>query len=141
MLMRRLPDIAIRECVGELRAACRLPIEPQALEMLIEQLRHNFDRILANPDGVKRWADHGQRMRDNARHLGALADFYGNRAGVVGTEALTRAFQMVRQDCTVRAESTPLAYEYCRPEDPPPPEDSVRTNQSQSRRDRVPEPV
>ena len=141
MLMRRLPDIAIRECVGELRAACRLPIEPQALEMLIERLRHNFDRILANPDGVKRWADHGQRMRDNARHLGALADFYGSRAGVVGAEALTRAFQAVREDCTVRAESTPMAYEYCRPPDPPESQDSTRGEQSQSMRDRIPEPV
>ena len=54
-------------------------------------------------------------MRDNGRHVGALADFYGNRDRVVGVEALTRAFQAVREDCTVRAESTPLAYEYCRP--------------------------
>jgi len=69
MTMRRLPDIAIRECVGELRAACRLPIDQEALGVLIERLRPNFERILAHPDGVKRWADHGQRMR---RFLGAL---------------------------------------------------------------------
>jgi hypothetical protein len=141
MFMRRLPDIAIRECVGELRAACRLPIEPQALDTLIERLRHNFDRILAHPDGVKRWADHGQRMRDNARHLGALADFYGSRAGVVDAEALERAFAAVRQDCTVRAESTPLAYEYCRPPGSGDLEDSARTEESRPARSRVPEPV
>jgi hypothetical protein len=141
MYMRRLPDIAIRECVGELRAACRLPIEPAALELLIERLRHNFDRILAHPEGVKRWADHGQRMRDNARHLGALADFYGSRAGSVGEDALNRAFQLVREDCTVRAESTPLAYEYCRPPGGLESEDSVRRDESQPARSRVPEPV
>lgn len=141
MYMRRLPDIAIRECVVELRAACRLPIEPQALDALIERLRHNFDRILGHPDGVKRWADHGQRMRDNARHLGALADFYGSRAGVVDSEALERAFQAVRQDCTVRAESQPLAYEYCRAPGSLNPEDSARDEESRPARSRVPEPV
>ena len=136
MMMRRLPEIAIRECVGELRAACRLPIDQPALDMLIERLHHNFDRILAHPDGVKRWADHGQRMRDNARHLGALADFYGSRDGFVGPDALNRAFQAVREDCTVRAETTTLAFEYCRPPDP---EGSER--RETSTRDRVPEPV
>src|SRR5258708_14332358 len=127
MTMRRLPDIAIRECVGELRAACRLPIDPQALDVLIEQLRPNFERILGHADGVRRWADHGQRMRDNGRHLGALADFYGDRERVVGIEALTRAFQAVREDCTVRAERTPLAHAYCRPGGHPLPATSARS--------------
>lgn len=113
MKMRRLPEIAIRECLGELRAACRLPIDDVALEALVERLRHNFERILAHDDGPRRWADHGQRMRDNARHLGALADFYGSRDGFVGIDAVERAFAAVREDCTVRAESTPLAFEYC----------------------------
>lgn len=112
--MKRLPDIAIRECVGELRAACRLPIDQAALDMVVAWLRPNFEQILAHPDGGKRWADHGQRMRNNARHLGALADFFGSEAGAVSVEELKRAFQMVRADCTVRAEQTPVAYEYCR---------------------------
>jgi len=107
--VRRLPEIAMKECVGELRAACRLPIDESALEKFLDPLRPNFERILAHPDGVKRWADHGQRMRNNGRHLGALADFFGDRAGIVGEDALMRAFQLVRQDCTVRAEATPLA--------------------------------
>jgi hypothetical protein len=107
--MKRLPDIAIKECIEELRAACRLPIEESALDMLVERLRPNFDRILAHPDGPKRWADHGQRMRDNGRHLGAFADFFGRQGGSVGVEALTSAFQIVRDACTVRAEHTPLA--------------------------------
>lgn len=136
MRMRRLPEIAIRECLGELRAACRLPIDGAALDALTERLRHNFDRILAHPDGARRWADHGQRMRDNARHLGALADFYGSRDGFVGVHAVERAFQAVREDCTVRAETTPLAFEYCRP---PIPEDSVSHEEPADAR--VPEPV
>lgn len=115
MMMRRLPDIAIRECLGEFRAACRLPIDDRALQALVERLRHNFERILAHMDGPRRWADHGQRMRDNARHLGALADFYGSRDGFVAIDAIEQAFAAVRQDCTVRAESTPLAFEYCVP--------------------------
>ena len=125
MTMRRLPDIAMRECLMELRAACRLPIDSQAIEVLAERLRPNFERILAHPDGPRRWADHGQRMRDNGRHLGALADFYGSRDRMVGIEALTRAFDAVREDCTVRAEATPLAFEYCRTPGDPQPEDSV----------------
>lgn len=83
MTMRRLPDIAIRECVAELRAACRLPIDGPALDALVERLHHNFDRILTHQDGPKRWADVGQRMRDNARHIGALANFFGDRKSVV----------------------------------------------------------
>jgi hypothetical protein len=114
--MKRLPDIAIKECVGELRAACRLPIDQPALDLIVEWLRPNFERILAHPDGGRRWADHGHRMRDNARHLGAFADFFGSHTGAeaVGIEELKRAFQVVRADCTVRAERTPLAFEYCR---------------------------
>jgi hypothetical protein len=114
--MKRLPEIAIKECVGELRAACRLPIDQPALDLIVEWLRPNFERILAHPDGGKRWADHGQRMRDNARHLGAFADFFGSHTGAdaVGVDELKRAFQVVRADCTVRAEVRPVAYEYCR---------------------------
>lgn len=113
--MKRLPEIAIKECIGELRAACRLPIDQPALDIVVSWLRPNFERILAHPDGGKRWADHGQRMRDNARHLGALADFFGSGSGAekVGIEELKRALTMVRADCTVRAQATPVAYEYC----------------------------
>jgi len=114
--MKRLPEIAMKECLAELRAACRLPIEQAGIELVAGWLRPNFERILAHPDGGKRWADHGQRMRDNARYLGAFADFFASHtsADAVGAEELKRAFQVVRADCTVRAERTPLAYEYCR---------------------------
>lgn len=114
--MKRLPDTAIKECLGELRAACRLPIDQPALDMVVDWFRPNFEHILAHPDGAKRWADHGQRMRDNARHLGAFADFFGSHTGAssIGIDELTRAAQIVRADCTVRAEVSPVAYEYCK---------------------------
>jgi hypothetical protein len=113
----RVPDIALRECVVELRAACRKPIDQEALETLLGWVRPNFERILGHPDGAKRWADHGNRMRDNSRHLGAFADFFGSHTDnlTIGLDELTRAFQVVRADCTVRAESRPIAWEYCYP--------------------------
>ena len=127
--MRRVPDLAINECVRELRAACRLPIEPAALEELVGWLRPNFERILGSHEGSKRWGDHGQRMRDNARHLGAFADFFGSHTGsdTIGAEELKRAFHLVRADCTVRAERTPVAWEYCRENGPAP---SARASES-----------
>jgi hypothetical protein len=114
--MRRLPDIAIKECTAELRAACRLPVDQAGIELLEAWLRPNFERILAHPDGGRRWADHGQRMRDNARFLGAFADFFASHTSraTIGVEDLTRAFEVIRADCTVRAEATTLAYEYCK---------------------------
>jgi len=142
--MKRLPDIALKECLTELRAACRLPIDEAALNVLAGWVRPNFEQILAHAEGGRRWADHGQRMRDNGRHLGAFADFFGSHAGVdrIGLEELTRAFQVIRAECTVRAESTPLAYEYCRPPEPAPePEDAVRHEDGQSARVRIPEPI
>jgi hypothetical protein len=146
--MKRLPDIAIKECVRELRAACRMPIDEAALATLVGWLRPNFERILGHPDGGRRWADHGYRMRDNARHLGAFADFFGSHAEIetIGLEELSRAFQMVRADCTVRAERTPVAWEYCR-EDPPAPHQERRLPDATQAEDflrsvaRTPEPA
>jgi hypothetical protein len=45
----------------------------------------------------------------------------------------------VREDCTVRAESTPLAFEYCRPPKPGETEDSAVRDAIAGAR--VPEPV
>jgi hypothetical protein len=113
--MKQLSDVAIRECVRELRAACRLPIDQPALDTIVGWLRGGFERILDNHEGGRRWANHGQRMRDNARHLGAFADFFASHAEAttVGIEELKRAFQMVRADCTVRAERVPVGLQYC----------------------------
>src|SRR4029453_12242088 len=77
-----MADIAIAECVDELRAACRRPIDPTALDAVIGWLRPQFDGILGCPEGRARWADHGQQMRDNGRYLGALADFFGHQSNV-----------------------------------------------------------
>jgi hypothetical protein len=113
--MKKLSEIALKECIVELRAACRLPIDAAALDTMMSWVRPQFAQILDHPDGVKRWADHGQQMRDNGRHVGAFADFFAKHSDVasVGVAEITRAFEMVKADCTVRSERTALAYVYC----------------------------
>jgi hypothetical protein len=101
-----MPELAIAECVEELRSACRRPIDPAALDEVVSWLRPRFEAILGCPDGRTRWADHGQQMRDNGRHLGALADFFSHQANlpVVSLDALAQAFGMVRAACEVRVD-------------------------------------
>src|SRR5262245_22984074 len=111
----KMSEIAIRECVAELSAGSRRPIETAAVETVVEWLRPQFEKILDRLDGARRWAEHGERLRENSRHMGALADFFGSHAGVeiVGIDQLSSALKMVRADCTVRSERTPLAFQYC----------------------------
>jgi hypothetical protein len=113
--MAKVSELAIAECVGELRAACRRPIDRAALDTVVDWMRPNFEKILDRIDGGTRWAQHGERLRENSRHLGALADFFGSHAGVaaVGLDELTHAVTMVRADCTTRTARTPVAWEYC----------------------------
>lgn len=113
--MWKLSDIAFEECVTELKAACRMPIDESALESVIGRLRSNFQRHLDQPAGWKRWADYGQRVRNSARHLGAFADFFGNHAGasVVGSDELTSALKVIRAECIIQASVRPLAAEFC----------------------------
>jgi hypothetical protein len=101
----RLSDLAIEECVFELRAACRRPIDEAALERLLDRLRPNFRQILDRPEGTAHWVDHGRHMRDNGRYLGVLADFFGYEHDVptVGVVELMRAFAMVEAACRVGA--------------------------------------
>src|SRR5215471_7561721 len=101
-----MSTLAMRECVAEVRAACRRPIDEVALEALVRGLRPNFEQVLDHPDGAARWADHGQQMRDHGRHLGALADFFGYQfdVAVVGTNELMQAFTMIRTACRVGAD-------------------------------------
>jgi len=100
-----MSDLALRQCVAELRAACRRPVDQQALESLVELVRPSFEQVLDHPDGAARWADHGQQMRDHGRHLGALADFFGYQSDVaiVSDHELTQAFTMLRVACRVGA--------------------------------------
>lgn len=111
----KMSDIAINECVLELRAACRHAIDEAALETMLGWVRPDFERILDRLDGRKRWAELGPRVRETGRHLGAFADFFASHAGapVVGIEELTHAITMSRADCTVRSERTPVAFEFC----------------------------
>lgn len=101
-----MPEIAMAECVEELRAACKRPIEQPALDAVVGWLRPQFEEILGCPEGRARWADHGQVMRDNGRHIGALADFFGYRSNVpvVSLYELAQAFDMVRGACRVRVD-------------------------------------
>jgi hypothetical protein len=101
-----MPEVAIAECLDELRSACRRPIDPAALDEVVSWLRPQFEAILGCPDGRARWADHGQQMRDNGRHLGALADFFGHQSNVpiVSLDELAQAFGMVRAACRVRVD-------------------------------------
>jgi hypothetical protein len=103
--MAKLSQLAISECARELRAACRRPIDPAALDTLLGTLRPNFERVLDHPEGAMRWSEDGQRMRDNGRHVGALADFFGNHTNalVIGIDELFNAFEMVRAVCKVGA--------------------------------------
>ena len=110
-----MSDVAINECVLELRAACRRPIDQTALDTMLSWVRPDFERILDRLDGKKRWADVGPRVRETGRHLGAFADFFASHIGssTIGLAELTEAVKMVRADCTVRAERTPVAWEFC----------------------------
>jgi hypothetical protein len=104
--MHALSSLALKECVAELRAACRRPIDDAALQALVTLLRPSFEHILDDDDGATRWIDHGAQMRDHGRHLGALADFFGYAANVriVGANELQRAFTMIQTACRVGAE-------------------------------------
>jgi hypothetical protein len=115
--MKKLSEVALKECIVELRAACRLPIDPVALETMMSWVRPQFVQILDHPDGGKRWAAHGPQLRDNGRYLGTFADFFARHteAATVGIDEITRAFEMLKADCTVRAEHRPLAFIYCPP--------------------------
>jgi hypothetical protein len=111
----KMSEVAINECVMELRAACRHAVDQPALDTMLGWVRPDFERILDRLDGKRRWADLGPRVRETGRYLGAFADFFASHSGapVVGIEELSQAAAMMRADCTVRAERTPVAFEFC----------------------------
>lgn len=113
--MTKMSEVAITECVLEIRAACRRPINQLALDTLFGWMRPDFERILDRTDGKARWTQLGPRLRETGRHFGALADFFAAHAGaaVVGHDEIRQAITMVRADCAVRAERIPVAYEFC----------------------------
>jgi hypothetical protein len=113
--MTSMSEFAINECVSELRAACRRPVEDAALDTMLGWMRPQFQKLLDRSDGAKRWASHAQSVRESGRHIGALADFFAHHfdSDIVGIEELTAAVKLVRADCTVRAERMPLAFQYC----------------------------
>jgi hypothetical protein len=104
-----MSEFAIKECVAELRAACRRPIDEAALDRLLDWLRPTFRDILDRPEGKAHWTDHGHHMRDNGRYIGALADFFSYQADIdiVGANQLMQAFGMVETACRVGAPDSP----------------------------------
>jgi hypothetical protein len=100
---RKVSEMAMDQCLVELRAACRRPIDRAAIDVVAEWMRPNFEQVLDDPDGRRRWGDHGQQMRENGRHIGAIADFLGYAANVetIRLEQLKPAFQMVAAACRV----------------------------------------
>ena len=106
MALGVLSELAIQECVTELRAACRRPIDESALDALLATLRPQFQQILDRPEGRGHWTDHGRHMRDNGRYIGCLADFFSYRADadIVGPTELMQAFALVRDVCRVGAD-------------------------------------
>jgi hypothetical protein len=113
--MTKMSELAINECVLELRAACRRPIDAAALQTVVGWVQSDFERVLDRLDGKMRWADVGPRVREIGRHVGGFCDFFASHADspTVGIDELTQAVTMARADCTVRAERTPLAFEFC----------------------------
>lgn len=113
--MAKMSEVAISECVLELRAACRRPVDQSSLDTMLSWVRPDFERILDRADGKKRWAELGPRVRETGRHLGAFADFFASHVGAqeITLEELRHAMTMVRADCTVRSERTPVAWEFC----------------------------
>jgi hypothetical protein len=113
--MTNMSERAIDECMAEVRAACRRPIEEDALETMFGWMRPTFQKILDRTDGEARWLDHAPSVRESARHVAALADFFAHHFGkqVVGIEEITASMKLIRADCTVRAERIPLAFKYC----------------------------
>ena len=99
----KMSALALNECVAEFRVACRRPLDEDALHNLLACLRPQFEEILDHPDGAMRWIECSRQMRENGRHLGALADFFGHQARtpIVGPDELARAFALVRGACSV----------------------------------------
>ena len=58
--------------------------------MSVERLRPNFERFSGHPDGVKRWADHGQRMREQRPAPWCARGLLRQPCRLVGVEALER---------------------------------------------------
>lgn len=86
--MRKLSERAIDECRREIEAACRVPIQPQALHDILELVRPNFETMLDDQptdsdeqktNHLRRWTLDGQVMRDNGRFVGTFAEFFTDR--------------------------------------------------------------
>jgi hypothetical protein len=111
-----LSEQAMHECRRELLASCRIPITPDEFKPFEELLESNFKRYLDNPRGPQRWRNDGLKMRDNARFIGTLAEFFTNRQGKpqVGFQELLAALLMVQWGCDAGLPEGRQPFEYCK---------------------------
>ena len=98
---KKLSQSAIEECLRELRAACRMPIDDAAIDAADRLMRPQFEKLLDNAKGAQQWAVDGPLMRDNGRFVGTFAEFFANRQSKssVGAGELMAAIQIVRAQC------------------------------------------
>jgi hypothetical protein len=111
-----LYEQAMHECNLELLAGCRIPIMPGEFKLFAQLLEANFKRYLDNPRGPKRWQNDGLKMRDNARFIGTLAEFFTNRKGnaAVGFQELLAALLIVQWGCGAGLPGGRQTFEYCK---------------------------
>ena len=111
-----LYEQAMHECRRELLAGCRIPITPDEFKAFEELLEVNFKRYLDNPRGPERWQKDGLKMRDNARFIGTLAEFFTNRESkpAVGFKELFAALLIVQWGCDAGLPGGRQTFEYCK---------------------------
>lgn len=110
-----LSEQAMSECHLELLASCRIPITPGEYKMFEQLLEPNFKRFLDHANGPQRWIRDGRKMRDNARFIGTLAEFFTNRQhnAQVGFKELLAALLIVQWGCDAGLPPGHQTFEYC----------------------------
>jgi hypothetical protein len=111
-----LSEQAMHECRCEMLASCRIPITPGEFKLFEELLEPNFKRFLDGERGPQRWLHDGLKMRDNARFIGTLAEFFTNRQGKpqVGFKELLAALLIVQWGCDAGLPGGRQTFEYCK---------------------------
>lgn len=108
---------ALAECRQEVRQAIReIPVDETVLDAFAELFVADFSHILSHPRGAAIWRRDGYSVRRLGRYIGTIAEFYAVAAGhgIVTRTHLTKALQVVRPECKLRAlEEGGRRQEYC----------------------------
>ena len=105
MAVPLLSEQASLECRQEILAACRLTIEPKALDDFMDLFKSNFESLCDNPvTGYEYWARLGGNMRANGRYIGSFAEYLAKNKDnqLVEWFELIVALEMVRLTCDDR---------------------------------------